>query len=178
MFRYLAATVATLVLALPVAAQNPPPQASKPSAATISFVTKAGIGGKFEVDSSQMALQKAQSAEVKQFAQRMIADHTKAGNELKQTLQTNGIAPPDQLDAKHQATMSKLQKAQAGAQFERAYVEAQVASHNEAVALFRRYSKSGDHPQLKEFATKTLPTLEDHQKHVKGLKGVKTTQAR
>jgi putative membrane protein len=133
-----------------------------------SFVTKAAIGGMFEVQSSELADDKAQSAEVKSFAKQMIKDHGKANKELSSLAKERGATVPSQLDAKHSAELKKLEGLQ-GAAFDTAYIQAQRAAHKDAVSLFQSYSGSSGDPQLTAWAGKTLPTLKEHQSHVQTL---------
>lgn len=154
-------------------------QSSKPSAAQTqsqsqikpadqNFVTKAGIGGMFEVQSSELADDKAQSAEVKNFAKQMIRDHGKANKELDKLAKSRGATVPSELDAKHAAELKKLEGLE-GAEFDKAYIQAQRAGHKEAVGLFQTYSDSSGDPELTAWASKTLPTLKEHQSHVQTL---------
>jgi putative membrane protein len=101
----------------------------------------------------------------------MITDHTKAGADFKAALEnvgTTSSVSTTALQPKEQQALDRL-KAASGEAFDKGYVAAQVRAHDEAVALFRSYSNSGDDPALKEFAKKTLPVLEMHQEHVKEL---------
>ena len=135
------------------------------------FVKNASIANQFEIDSSKLALEKSQNADVKAFAQKMIDDHTKAGNDLKAALPKSGVDKAylrDVLDDKHQGMMKDL-KDEAGNDFDNEYVSKQVAAHDEAVTLFQDYSEDGENAVLKDFATKTLPTLKMHQDHVNKL---------
>jgi putative membrane protein len=145
--------------------------AMKPSSATEDFVKNASIGNQFEIESSRVALEQARSDEVKRFAQRMVDDHGKAGAMLAEMAQKEGMAAPKvpELDSKHTQMLQKIRSAGEGAQFDRAYVDAQVAAHKEAVNLFRDYSQNGDNANLKNFAQTTLPTLEDHLRQIEDL---------
>jgi putative membrane protein len=126
------------------------------------FATKAHGAGLFEIQSSQLALTKSQSADIKAFAQKMIDDHSKADDELKTAAQSQGgITLTDQLDAGSQENLQKLQAA-SGADFDSLYVQLQTQGHIEAVGLFSGYAQSGEAGALKDFATRTLPTLKDH----------------
>jgi putative membrane protein len=136
-------------------------QQKAPAEAT-TFATKVAAANTFEIQSSELAKQRGQSADVKSFADQMIADHTKAGSEFKSAVQAaNMMAPAERPDAKQRATLAKLRSSQ-GAAFDKAYVDAQLKAHKEAVSLFSTYSKTGRTAPLKEFAQKTLPTLEHH----------------
>ena len=132
-------------------------------AADKAFVEKAAVGGMAEVQMGKMAQQKGSSDQVKQFGGRMVDDHSKANDELKQIASAKGIALPTDLDAKHKSKMDKMEKL-SGAQFDRAYMDEMVADHKQDVAEFKKQASSGKDSDLKAFAAKTLPTLEDHLK--------------
>jgi len=145
---------------------------TQPSKTTANFLKNAAIGGKFEVDSSNIVLQKSNNNDVKTFAQKMVDDHTKANDELKSTIAAENLpasALPDQLDAKHQALLDKL-NADSSGNFDKDYIKAQTDAHKDAVALFAKYAKNGDEPAIKTFAANTLPTLEHHKAMVADLK--------
>ena len=128
-----------------------------------AFVEKAAIGGLAEVEFGKLAQQKGSNDQVKQFGSHMVADHSKANDELKQVASSKGVTLPSDLDAKHKNKMAKLQKL-SGAQFDRAYMDDMVADHKEDVADFKKEASSGKDSDIKAFAAKTLPTLEDHLK--------------
>lgn len=135
---------------------------------TTDFVSKVAVSNKFEIDTSQLALQYAKNDRVKQFAQQMIKDHEKAGNDFKAALKQAAVDPPaDRLDVPHTAKYVKLRAFTTEAGFDSAYVDEQVTAHEDAVALFRAYSADGPTMALKSFATETLPTLEGHLKSIK-----------
>jgi putative membrane protein len=169
----------TAVLALsaaPLVAQQPGSQApgggpqgasrsQSPSAALGSadrqFIMEAAHGGLAEVELGRMASTKAQSPQVKQFAQKMIDDHGKANQELKTLAQNKSVTIPTELDAKHKATKDRLEKL-SGAEFDRAYMQEMVADHQKTVSDFRKQSQSGQDPDVKAWAAKSLPILEQH----------------
>jgi putative membrane protein len=133
-----------------------------------SFAGKVAAANTFEIQSSQLANERAQSADVKSFAQQMITDHMKAGAEFKTAVQAADMsAPAERPNAKQTAALSKLRSVQ-GPAFDNAYVREQLAAQ-EAVSLFGSYSKNGKTAPLKNFAAKTLPTLEHHLSMVQDL---------
>ena len=163
-----------LMVAGPTAAQDT--SAGATTAAPISvtdpteFGAKASISNLFELESSTLALERATGDEVKAFAEQMIADHTKAAQEMAAAAAEEGIAPATELDDLHQQILDEMADLE-GNEFDEAYVRAQVQAHDEAVALFEGYSTNGSEGSLKQFATKTLPTLKQHQEHVRGRAG-------
>jgi putative membrane protein len=129
------------------------------------FGMEAAQGGMAEVALGRLAGEKASNDRVKQFGQRMVSDHGKANDELKALAATKNISLPAELDARHKATEDRLSKL-SGAAFDRAYVQEMVADHKKDVAAFRKESKSGSDSDVKAWAAKTLPTLEEHSKIV------------
>jgi len=163
-----------IVLSNPAFAQQattPVPAAD--SAAIVDpeqFVTMASIGNTFEIASSTEAKERSQNADVLAFADQMVADHTKAAQELTAAAGAESLTPADDLDEKHQEILDGLTDADDAA-FDAAYIVAQVQAHDETVALFEGYSANGPAGALKDFATKTLPTLKMHQEHAHALSG-------
>jgi putative membrane protein len=138
------------------------------SAADQKFVKEAAQGGLAEVELGQLATEKGSSDEVKKFGQRMVDDHGKANDELKQVASAKGIQLPTELNAKDKATKERLSKL-SGDQFDKAYMADMVRDHKKDVAAFRRESKMAKDSDLKNFAAETLPTLEDHLKQAQSI---------
>jgi len=168
-------TIAVMALsalfAMPIAAQAQ--QAVTPATGTPTkmkaattqgdFVAMAVSSNMFEIESSRLALEKSQNADVKRFAQQMIDDHTKAGANLEAALAAGPKSEiPTRLDPKHERMLEEL-RAASGAQFNALYLQQQLAAHDEAVGLFQGYSMNGEAGPVKEFAAQTLPTLEMHR---------------
>ncbi len=126
------------------------------------FMMTAAAGGMAEVEMARMALDRAASDGVKQFAQHMIDDHTKANQELMQVAATKGVTLPAGPDAKHQALMAKMMKL-SGAAFDREYIKnAGVKDHQEMEKLFMDEGRKGADADTKAFAAKTLPAVQEH----------------
>jgi putative membrane protein len=134
------------------------------------FANLAAVSNMFEIQSSLRAPDLTETAEVLTFAQQMIADHGKAAEDMMAAATAEDVTPPSGLDASHSAKLEALQGL-TGAEFDAAYVSAQVAAHDEAVSLFEGYVANGPSGALQAFATKTLPTLQMHQENVHGLAG-------
>jgi putative membrane protein len=132
------------------------------------FVTRAAQDGMAEVALGELATRMASNEEVKQFAQRMVDDHTKANNELKELASKEGITFPNEMSGKQKALQDRLAKL-SGADFDREYMRAMVKDHDSAVALFEKQARSGGDPELKAWAEKTLPTLREHQQIARDL---------
>jgi len=131
-----------------------------------NFVNEAAIGGLAEVELGNLAKEKASNPDVKSFGDRMATDHGKANDELKNWAQQKNVTLPTELDAKHKAERDRLAKL-SGDAFDKAYMRLMVADHSHDVAAFKRESTAAKDPDLKAWAGKTLPTLEDHQKLAK-----------
>jgi len=164
----LATSVMALAIALPAGAQTSQGTAKANTtktakAADQTFVMKAARGGLAEVELGKLAEDKATNDQVKQFGKKMVDDHGKANDELKSLAQSKNITLPTDLSAKDKALHDRLSKL-SGAAFDRAYMQAMVKDHREDVNEFRTESKSGADPEVKQWAAKTLPTLETHLK--------------
>lgn len=126
-----------------------------------AFMKKAAEGGLAEVQLGQLAQENGQNQEVKDFGQRMVTDHTKANDQLKQVATQQNVTLPTSPSAHDQAEYNKLQKLHGDA-FDKAYSKMMVSDHKKDIAEFKREASSGNDSQLKSFASQTLPTLEEH----------------
>lgn len=133
------------------------------SPSTQDFVTEAANSDMFEIQSSQLALQKSSDSATKDFANQMITDHGKTTAELKGLVNDGTVKAtlPTALDSSHQSMLDKL-KSLNGNDFTKEYHSDQVKGHKDAVNLFQRYAKGGKNEALKTWAAKTLPTLQHH----------------
>jgi putative membrane protein len=134
------------------------------------FIMDAAIGGMMEVELGRVAAQNGMSDAVKQFGQRMVDDHSKANTELMSLATSKGITLPTELDEKHRQHVTKL-SAMSGAEFDREYSKMMLSDHNKDVNEFEKQSTRGADPDLKAFAAKTLPTLQEHLQMAKTLPG-------
>jgi putative membrane protein len=141
------------------------------------FVKKAAEGGLAEVELGKLATEKASSDEVKKFGQRMVDDHSKANDQLKQLASSKGIEVPTDLSAKDKATKERLSKL-SGEQFDKAYMKDMVKDHTQDVSEFKKESTSAKDPDVKNFASQTLPTLEDHLKQARSIAPKENKEAR
>jgi putative membrane protein len=133
-----------------------------------AFVTNAAASDMYEIQSSQLALQKTQNAGVRTFAQQMIDQHTQTSMKLKTIAQSANIPVPTTLDARRQSMLSNLQAASA-TDFDDRYIDQQTAAHQEALTLMQSYASRGDHEGLRAFAAETAPAIEQHLMHVRQL---------
>jgi len=165
---YHAASVAALgalfLFASPMPAQNASTTTgTKLDSADHRFVTEAAEGGMAEIEMGKLATEKASSSDVKQFGQRMVDDHTKANDELKSLASQKGLTLPAGIGSKNEAEKNRLSKL-SGAEFDREYIKHMVTDHKKDVAEFQKAANSAKDSDLKDFASKTLPTLQEHLK--------------
>jgi putative membrane protein len=132
------------------------------------FIEDAAQGGMTEVQLGQIAQEKGASPDVKQFGSRMVADHSKANDELKFLAQQKGVSVPNALDHKHQALVDHFRKLSDPA-FDRAYVHNMVKDHQEDAAEFQKVSTSAQDPDVKAFASKTLNVIQSHLADVQNI---------
>ena len=161
-------------LALPAVGKAGPAERSdtqghRSSAAPESFIEEAATGGLAEVRLGKLAQERAASADVKSFGKRMTDDHSKANAELERLAASKKVTVPKELDAKHKATYDRLSKL-SGRQFDEAYMDEMLQDHRHDVAAFEAASQSGD-PDVKAFASKTLPTLQHHLQEAERIAG-------
>jgi len=164
--------VAALLAAAPAMAQSTnsgnmnPGSTAKPGTAAATggdarFIAEAARGNEAEIELGQLAQQKAQSPEVKSLAQRLVTDHTRANQQLKQLAQKEGMSVPTGLDKDQKDLRARLEKLN-GAAFDRAFVDAQVKDHQKDVKFYQDEGSRLQDPQLKSFAQQTLPVLQEH----------------
>jgi putative membrane protein len=177
--KYLAPCLALALLATPAMAQSVGEKTGINSTlgiapATADFVKQAAISDMFEIQSSQLAQERGDAAD-KAFAATMIKDHEKTASDLKSMVSSGDlkVTLPTELDSAHQSKLDKL-KSLRGGDFSARYQLEQVSGHKDAVSLFERYAKGGDHPKLKEWADKTLPSLRHHLQMAQELAAGKT----
>ena len=132
------------------------------------FMKEAAEGGLAEVELGNLAAQKASNSEVKSFGERMVKDHSKANDQLKQIASNKGVNLPSQPSHADMAEKKRLEKL-SGTQFDQAYMSAMLKDHKKDVSDFQKESQSGKDPDLKNFASQTLPTLQDHLKQAQSV---------
>jgi putative membrane protein len=167
---FLAGLVVLGLAAAPASAGQQPTTAEKAGQTTAygqasdeTFVIKAAKGSMAEVELGKLAVEKGASDEVKKFGQRMVDDHGKAGDELKTLAQNKHITLPAGIDPQEKALHDRL-AALSGPSFDRAYMQAMIADHRKDLNEFRTESKLGKDADVKGWAAKTLPMIEEHVK--------------
>lgn len=132
------------------------------------FVKAAASGGMMEVEVGKLAQQKGSSDAVKQLGERLVQDHTKANDQLKEVATKAGITVPSALDPKDQSKVEKLSSL-SGNGFDKAFAKGAVKDHEHDIKMFKAEAKNGTNPDLKSFASQTLPVLQQHLSMAKNL---------
>jgi len=141
-----------------------------------TFMMEAARGGLMEVQVAQLAQQKAQSDEIKEYARKLEQDHTKANEQLKQIAQERNVQLPTDLGS-HAAQLSKFQSL-SGEQFDREWIRMQVQHHKKDVSDFRKEANRGMDSDVKNFASTNLPVLEQHLSEAQRLQSSTGTRSR
>jgi len=144
------------------------PASAELSAVDRDFLQKAASGGMAEVEAAQLAQQRAGSPQVRQFASRMMTDHMQTNADLQQLAEAQSFTLPTKPSTKDAAATQKL-RALNGVAFDQAYAQQELRDHQGDIALFRKEATSGHDPEVKAFAQKTLPVLQQHLQLAQGL---------
>jgi putative membrane protein len=138
------------------------------------FLKEAAEISMTEVQLGKLAQDHAATQPVMKFGQRMVRDHTRMANELRDLAKSKGVTLPDKLDKKHQKMVDQMSSLRAG-DFDRAYTKDMVSGHEEAIQKFEDEARNGHDPEIKAWAAKEVKILQDHlrfaQKTVKAVQG-------
>jgi putative membrane protein len=126
------------------------------------FIMKAAEGNTHEIEMGEMGQKQAQSAEVKEYARRMVQDHSQAGQRLMALATAKGIKPP-----KHGKQHSKV----GGANFDQEFMAMMVQDHETTVQEFQKEANGGGDPEVRAFAKQSLRTLQEHLTLAKRIAG-------
>jgi putative membrane protein len=125
------------------------------------FLVMAIQGNNAEIQTSQLALQRSNNNTVRQYAQRMIQEHTAANRELTRLANQNNVSVPTGVDSLSQAIATRLSQL-SGAEFDRAYMGVQTNAHLRAISLYQTQIDQGQNPGLTAYANQQLPNIRDH----------------
>lgn len=166
---FLAAVGIVYGMALAGAADPPSDKGDKVvTGGDLAFMNDAGPGGVAEVELGRLAVKSAASAEVRQFAQQMIEDHSKAGEKLKKLAQQKKVTLPAEILPQARQTKEELAKL-SGSEFDRAYVKAMVEVHEKDVTAFDAVAANATDADVKAFAAATVPTLKHHLQMIRDI---------
>ncbi len=134
------------------------------------FLEEAAEGGMKEVEFGRVASDKATDPAVKAFAARMVKDHSDANKKLMDVAQSKGVTPAAKLKAADQRTLDRMSK-KSGADFDRAYMDDMVKDHKKDVKDFEKQASKAKDTEVRNFASNTLPVLQDHLKMAQDTQG-------
>ncbi|MFW2829388.1 DUF4142 domain-containing protein [Sphingomonas sp. ID0503] len=161
MLRTIAFTLA-LTAATPLFAQTPPPPPpAEAKMQALPYVTAAGMSDLYEINSSQIALEKSQNPDVRKFAQMLIDHHQKTTAATVKAAQKAGLTPPPPALGGATASITELQTASTP-DFDRLYLGQQLPAHQAALDLHQSYAKEGDKAPLKATARTAIPIIKKH----------------
>ncbi|BAK65718.1 hypothetical protein SLG_10430 [Sphingobium sp. SYK-6] len=145
-------------------------QSLTPTPSGQEFANTAARSDAFEIAAAKLAATNAQSAEVKEFAQKMIEAHTQSTARIKEAAGASQpqITPDATLSRDQQEDLNEL-KALKGAKFDEEYIDGQVDAHEDALALMRKYATDGTVTPLKAAAGELAPVIEQHLAHARRL---------
>jgi putative membrane protein len=152
-------------LALAACSTNrpPPPVDLNNPLMAPGFLVQAASGDQFEIQSSQLALQMSQNPGIRDFANRMITDHTQMSQAMAAAAVSARLQPPaPALLPAQQAALDQLRATGSGYAFDSAYQQAQINGHQQALSLFQNYVTSGDVPAIRAAASQAIPTIQSH----------------
>jgi putative membrane protein len=162
--------LAFLILGLPLAAFAAD---ANPDA---SFFKHAAEGGLFEVDAGNLAQQKSNNQQVKDFGAMMVKDHSAANQKLQSIAASKNITLPSSASVGQMATKTKLDVL-SGETFDKSYIKSQINAHEQTIALFKKEIAAGQDPDAKAFATDTLPTVRAHLKAIRSIAAANSVSA-
>jgi putative membrane protein len=135
---------------------------------TGAFVSNASQSDMYEIEAAKIAQTRSKNPDIKAFAKQMITDHTALMNSMKPLAQAAGQTPADKLDQRRQGFIDNLKSA-SDADFDKTYVDQQVAAHEEALSLMQGYAKDGSDAGLKGGASKAIPKVQMHLDKIKSI---------
>jgi putative membrane protein len=138
------------------------------SRADRTFVRKAAQGGMAEVRLGELAANRGSSAYVREFGQRMVDDHSRTNDQLKEIASNKGISLPTDMGEEHRAVLARLSRLH-GAAFDAAYIRSMKADHQHDIMEFRMEANGGRDRDIRAFARRSLPTLQEHYRMVSAM---------
>ena len=139
-----------------------------------AFMKEAAQGGLAEVQIGRLAAQKGQSQEVRQFGQKLVQDHSKANQELKLLAAQKSVTLPADIPINNQAAIEHL-KSLEGAAFDSAFKKHMIEDHEKDIQKFQTEAQTAADSDVKAFAQKTLPVLQQHLKMAQDIKADQTS---
>jgi putative membrane protein len=172
MFRKAFTMSAALALGVAMTAAVPIDQAQAQRrapgrAADLNFVAAAGGGDQYEIQSSQLALERSQNQDVREFAQMMISDHNRTTQEVTEAARRDGLTPPPPMLTAAQRNMLRQLRAARGRAFDTLYLSQQRTAHQQALMLHRSRARTRPNSALSQAAAAAVPVVEAHSEHLR-----------
>lgn len=158
----IACLVASTPVALAQSPSSPPPPMPGPVSMAVPYMQIGGEADVYEVTSSEIAVKRATSPDVKRFAAMLVEHHTTTTNVLLTHAKSAGLTPPPAVLGQGKREWIDALLAAPAAEFDRVYLSQQVPAHEQALALHQAYAASGDTPELKVAAAGAVPIVERH----------------
>ena len=137
------------------------------------FARWAAMGNQLQIETSRLALERSQRPDVDRFAQRIIDDHTRIAQDLRNA--ARGLSVPSELNSAHRSLLDDLRQTQQN--FDEEYVSFQIEAHQDLIDVFEEFADAGEHPQLQRFAEEAIPSLQRHLRRAQDLEQQITRQA-
>jgi len=125
------------------------------------FVQQAGRDVAAEMEFSRLAAQRAQSAQVRRYAEDMLQEHERSNRELELIANHENIAPPHDIDDEQAQVRAQLSVLH-GDEFDRAYLQAMRADHEKLAQLLRSSQATVSTPELRRYIATNLPVVQEH----------------
>ncbi len=146
---------------------QPPPMGVPHNA--IEYTTLAASGDLFEIQTSQLLLQRSQNPQLRAYAEQMIADHPRLSAALMAAARRGGVNPPPPALINRHANMLNVLSAMGPDMFELTYLNMQQIAHNEALLVHSTYATAGENPSLKAAAATAAPVIQGHLTQARAL---------
>jgi len=128
-----------------------------------AFLKKVAQDGLFHVEAGKLAAQRGSSEGIKKFGQHAVEHHSQINDELMKLASTKGVTLPKKMGKTEQEKLNNLAKL-SGPNFDKAYIEMEIKDHSKDLSAFQKEAKDGKDPDVKAWASKTVPTIEEHLK--------------
>jgi len=132
------------------------------------FIMSATRDGIFHVEAGKLAVQRGSNEGIKKFGQHAIDHHTQINDELAQFASTKGVMLPKKMSMKKQKALDKVAKL-SGPDFDKAYLKMEIKDHSKDLSAYKKEAKDGKDPDVKAWAAKIVPTIEEHLKTARDL---------
>jgi putative membrane protein len=144
------------------------PDNKQPNTSDQLFAHEASLGGRAEIQAGKLASRKAENAAVKEFAGKMVSEHSQAADRLADIMKPNSYPHSGDLDMDHKVMLDQLGKA-SGKSFDELYIRAQITDHQKTMQLYEWIIGNGEDPRLQTYAMDSLPAIMRHLEMAKSI---------